>query len=122
MAEADGRPQDQGRRHRKRADPSPETATLLAEYQDAMRDELRDLLRELKGSTAPTGLLDSEFTTSEVRTRPALSERMKLWDLAIKVGRELGTEISPAPPPSPTPAAGGRIGPRRRGRIDYGGK
>jgi hypothetical protein len=122
VTEATGRAQDQGRSHARKGDPSPETATLLADYQAAMRDELRDLLRELKGSAVPTGLLDSEFTTSEVRTRPSLGDRMKLWDLAIKVGRELGTEISPAPPPSPTPAVSGRVGPRRRGRIDYGGR
>jgi hypothetical protein len=79
-----------------------------------MRDELRDLLRELKGTAAPPGLLD----TSEVVTRPSLADRMRLWDLAIKVGRELGTEVDgsaatdQAPPPAPRK--------RSRARIDYG--
>jgi len=119
VSEATGRPQDQGRRHRRKGSPSSETTSLLASYQAAMRDELRDVLRELKGTVQPTGLLDSEFTTSEVRARPPLTERMKLWDLAIKVGRELGTEVdgsaatAAAQPPAPRK--------RSRARVDFGG-
>lgn len=115
----DGRPQDQDRRHRKAGSPSPETASLLADYQAAMRTELRAVLTELEGVAAPTGLLDTEFTTAEVRTRPSLADRMKLWDLGIKLGRELGTEVDPGPLPGAAPAVP-PSGPRRRTRVDYG--
>jgi hypothetical protein len=83
-----------------------------------MRDELRDVLRELKGSVAPTGLLDTEFTTSEVVTRPSLTERMKLWDLAIKVGRELGTEVDGSVATAGAQPSAPRK--RSRARIDFG--
>jgi hypothetical protein len=114
-----GRPQDQGRRHRAKGQPSAETASLLAEYQAAMRDELRACLVELKGSVAPTGLLDSEFTVSEVRTRPPLKDRAALWDLAIKVGRELGTAVD-AGPAKGSPAEAPAPRKWRRSRVDYG--
>lgn len=84
-----------------------------------MRDELRAVLVELKGVVQPTGLLDSEFTTSEVRTRPPLKDRQALWDLAIKVGRELGTAVDVAPATgSPAEPAAPRKW--RRARVDYG--
>lgn len=83
-----------------------------------MRDELRACLVELKGSVAETGLLDSEFTTSEVRTRPNLTDRQRLWDLAIKIGRELGSAVDADPVPLAETAAGPK--PRRRRAVDYG--
>lgn len=111
------RPQDVGRSHRRKGAPSPETAELLTAYQAAMRSELRDVLAELKGSVTPTGLLDSEFTTAEVRTRPPIAERVRLWDLAIKIGRELGSAIDA----DPVPVASAPAGPRgRRRKLDYG--
>lgn len=119
MATDTGRPQDQGRRHRKRGAPSSETSTLLGEYQAAMRDELRAVLLELR-PVAPTGTLE---LVDEPPKRPSLADRSRLWDLAIKLGRELGTEIDPGVgvggDPSGTPAA---AGPRkwRRARVEFG--
>lgn len=114
--ELGGRAQDQGRRHRRRGSPSAETASLLAEYQEAMRTELRAVLAELRGVVPDTGLgLDGPAAGP---VRPKLAERMKLWDLAIKVGRELGTEVdgsrSDADAQPPTPRK------RSRARIDFG--
>lgn len=109
-----GRPQDEGRRHRRKGAPSAATRALLGAYQGAMRDELRDTLAELR--PAPTTNVLGETTTM----RPALVDRLRLWDLAIKLGRELGTEIDPGPSPSDV----ARTGPSRpragRGRVDYG--
>ncbi len=117
---AGGRPQDQGRTHRRRGRPSAETSSLLADYQAAMRDELRDVLGELRGKPPAAGLLDDP-ANPPAPVRPPLTERARLWDLAIKVGRELGTEVDV------TPAAGEAgpaqpAGPRkwRRGRVDFG--
>lgn len=82
-----------------------------------MRSELRDLLAELRGKLPDPGLLPDAGPAEPVR--PNLTERTRLWDLAIKVARELGTEVdanddgrSPQAPPPPS-------GPRRR-RVDYG--
>lgn len=111
-----GRPQDQGRRHRAKGSPSPETRSLLESYQRAMRDELRGLLAELEGKPAPAGLLDEGRPGPVVR--PVLEVRAKLWDLAFKLGRELGAEVDVPPPPAmPNPATPGR---RRRARPDFG--
>lgn len=110
------RPQDVGRRHRRRGAQSPETAALLVTYQAAMRDELRAVLVELEGTVAPTGLLDTEFTTAEVKTRPDLQTRMRLWDLAIKVGRELGSAIDADPVPVTPAGSSTRL---RRRRVEY---
>lgn len=110
---SDDRPQDVGRSHRRKGAPSPETAALLTEYQEAMRLELRTVLRELEGSPAPAGLLPDP----EARPiRPPLGDRMRLWDLAIKLGRELGSAIDA----EPTPAEAAPSRPRRRARVDYG--
>lgn len=83
-----------------------------------MRDELRAVLVELRGAVTPTGLLDSEFTTAEVRTRPPLKDRQALWDLGIKLGRELGTAVDVEPVTAGATAPGPRK--RSRARIDYG--
>lgn len=115
MADDVGRAQDQGRRHRRAGKPSPETSTLLAEYQAAMRAELRTLLADLGGRVPAPGLLD-EPGQSPAAVRPALKERIPMWDLAIKLGRELGTEVDPGPAPEVEPAPRSR----RRGRIDFG--
>jgi hypothetical protein len=112
--DAGGRPQDQGRRHRKAGQPSAETATLLARYQEAMRDELRALLAELQPRVPDPGL----GLVAEEPTRLALKDRAARWDLAIRLGRELGTEVD-VPPMDALPAAPPAAR-RRRGRIDFG--
>jgi len=114
MSEPSGdRPQDAGRRHRRRGNPSPETAALLTAYQSAMRDELRAVLAELRGTPEPAGLMPDVVPALK---RPSLADRMRLWDLAIKLGRELGTAIDAAPPEADGPAPA----PRARRRVDYG--
>lgn len=107
-----GRAQDQGRRHRRKGAPSPETALLLTDYQEAMRDELRTLLGDIRGHPPADGLglIDAQ------PVRPSLKDRAPMWDLAIKIGRELGTAIDPgADKDQPTET------PRRRTRkVDFG--
>ena len=110
----EARPQDSGRPHRRRGAPSEATRSLLADYQAAMRSELAGVLVELHGKVPAPGLLDDVVTAPE---RPSLADRMRLWDLAIKLGRELGSEIEPLP----SPAATSPLAPKRgRGRVDFG--
>jgi hypothetical protein len=116
VTDAPGRPQDQGRRHRRKGSPTAETATLLAQYQAAMRAELRSLLTDIRGKLPDPGLGLIE-TDPE---RPALSERARMWDLAIRVARELGTEVDQPDTGRPAETPPPPSGPRRRGRIDYG--
>ena len=102
--EHDGtRPQDAGRRHARKGAPSPASAALLERYQDAMRAELGDVLGEIRGTESPAGLLDGPVTV-----RPPLKDRAALWDLAIKLGRELGASIDPTPVTTAVPLRGGR--------------
>lgn len=80
-----------------------------------MRDELRAVLVELRGAEPAPGL---DLTGVAVGPqRPKLDVRIRLWDLAIKVGRELGTAVDPSPPTSGAAPAGPT---RRRSRIDFG--
>jgi hypothetical protein len=111
-----GRPQDQGRRHTRKGAPSTATSTLLGEYQAAMRAELRAVLGELQGSGGEQLGLDGQ----PIIKRPALEARVRLWDLAIKLGRELGTEVDVTPAPADQAAAVAELRPRRRGRVAYG--
>lgn len=112
---ADGpgdRPQDVGRRHRRKGRPSAETVALLEAYRQAMRDELRAVLGELE-PVAPGGLMPDA-----PKVRPPIAERARLWDLGIRLGRELGSaidepELEPAPP---------RARARRARAIDFGGE
>lgn len=113
-SEATGRPQDQGRRHRRRGTPSAATASLLADYHAAMRAELRACLGELGGAATENGL----GLVPAVVVRPPLRERMALWDLAIKLGRELGSEVDATPPAGDEGPAPARA---RRRRVDFGG-
>lgn len=64
------------------------------------------------------GLLDGKGLPAAEPVRPGLADRMKLWDLAIKLGRELGTEVDPAGGvgADPTPAAP----PAKVRRADFG--
>jgi hypothetical protein len=105
------RPQDEGRRHRRKGAPSAATLSLLADYQEAMRSELRTLLTDLQPKAQDQGL----GLVAMPPKRPPLAERSKMWDLAIKLGRELGSEIDPAPPP----VVRGPSRPRRS-KVDYG--
>jgi len=80
-----------------------------------MRDDLGAVLDELTPAPVDAGLgLDG----APLVKPPPVKERAALWDLAIKLGRELGTEIDPGPASvvGPGPRARGRRGP-----VDYGG-
>jgi hypothetical protein len=103
MIESEGmRPQDVGRRRTRRpAPPAPETLEILERYRAAMRRELRRTLDSIE-------TLPSEPAT----------ERAKRWDLAIKLGRELGArdhvpEQERAARPA-TPARAPRLSARER--------
>ena len=124
MPEETDRPQDVGRRHRAAANaPTPETARILELYRAAMRAELGDVLEELRPAVPEPG---TPPTFGElIPLRPALAERLKLWDLAIKLGRELaspglaGLEDPDPPAPStsssrPAPARAPRLSARER--------
>lgn len=84
-----------------------------------MRDELTALLDELRPRSDPQIQLDGKAAPPK---RPSVAERSRIWDLAIKLGRELGSEVDPPPASEGNPddpaAPARRI---RRGRIDYGG-
>jgi hypothetical protein len=108
------------RSHRRRGAPSPATKALLAEYQDAMRAELRQLLTELRPLPDPADA-PVVFGADPPPEPLTLAQRSSRWDLAIKLGRELGAEIDPAPTrDQATPSGGEHPGPTRRRRIDYG--
>ena len=102
MSEETARPQDVGRPHRRRAPgPAPETVAILELYRAAMRAELGDVLEELRPDRAQLTI-----GGGEERMRPALPDRLRLWDLAIKIGRELNApgdhELEPDPPATST--------------------
>jgi hypothetical protein len=115
-ADVDGsRPQDVGRRRTKRGRPSAATLSLLSDYQESMRAELRALLTSLEPVPPAPGL----GLVKEEAKRPELAERARIWDLAIKLGRELGTEIDPGPLTPAGPAK--ERAPRRARKVDFGG-
>ncbi|HEV8282333.1 MAG TPA: hypothetical protein VGQ02_10760 [Candidatus Limnocylindrales bacterium] len=113
MTDATGRAQDQGRRHRRKGSPSPETASLLADWQDTLRTELRAVTVELRGKVQPGGLLPD---AGEVIERPSLTQRVELVRLGVMVANALGTEVDRRPA-EPTMQS---TRPRRRSRVDYG--
>jgi hypothetical protein len=119
----DGRPQDQGRRHRRAGKPSAETTTLLVRYQAAMRAELSALLADIAGRMPDHGLLGAAPGEDIQPVRPALKDRAPMWDLAVKLARELGTEVDPAGGVGgdTTPAAAAKPRKWARSRIDFGG-
>lgn len=82
-----------------------------------MRDDLGALLDELAPKPDGQQLLDGSEPAAK---RPALTERARLWDLAIKLGRELGTEVDAHPGPAGGSAAAAAPPPRPRRRVDFG--
>lgn len=78
----DDRPQDVGRSHHRAGELAPETAELLERYRSAMRLELAGLLGEIRPDAG-------QLTIAGDVTLPSLEKRRALWDLAIKLGREL---------------------------------
>lgn len=92
------RPQDVERTHRRRGAPAPATVELLERYHGAMRAELEDLLTEIRPSSG-------QLTIAGDVERPTLDRRKALWDLAVKLGRELDGAADPAPAPGTAAAS-----------------
>jgi hypothetical protein len=116
VSEETARPQDLGRPHRRaRPGPTPETARILERYRAAMRAELERLLEEI-GARRP-GLLPD--VPGELVIPPP--ERAKLWELAIKLGRELGApglaELEEEPAPASTSTSPRRSSTPRAPRL-----
>lgn len=109
-----GRAQDQGRSHKRQGAPSRQTARLLVAYQGTMRREMSAILAALN-EPAPAGLLPDAAPTFAIPLDDPRRDR--LWDRAVKLARELGTEIDL------TPAAGAAQPARRRSprKVDFGG-
>jgi len=111
MPEDSDRPQDAGRVHRRRGIPSAESLTILARYRAALRDELGETLTELRPTSG---------------AKPKLVERLRLWDLALKLARELGSgsdvpSIAPRPlaaAPDETRGKAPKLTKRERARIE----
>ena len=113
MPEASDRPQDAGRKHTRRGIPSAATLELLERYRNALRAELSETLEDLRPDAARS------------KGKPQLAVRLKLWDLALKLARELGsgTDVSPAPtaavaPSDATRGRAPRLTRRDRARIE----
>lgn len=103
VSEETARPQDLGRSHRRaRPGPAPETARILEAYRAAMRSELAMLLELL--AARRVGLMPD--APGELAIPQA--DRAKLWDLAIKLGRELGAPGASELEEEPTPASSSR--------------
>jgi hypothetical protein len=81
-AGAGDRPQDVGRSHHRAGELAPETSEVLERYRAVMRLDLAELLGELRPETG-------QLTIAGDVERPSLEKRRALWDLAIKLGREL---------------------------------
>lgn len=114
-SEEGGRPQDQGRRHRSSGRLNAASRTLLERFRGSMRDELGAILDQLEGAAPAPGLMDPPGGAPKVR--PPLSERSRLWELGIKLARELGEGIDPDPDPAPAEAE--RPARRRRARPEF---
>lgn len=83
-----------------------------------MRAELRATLAELRPRPPLPGLLDGDPVIPYVPASVPIADRIRLWDLAIKLGRELGAEVDEPP----AAADAGSAKPPRRGRVDFGGR
>lgn len=115
LEQANARPQDVGRAHRRsRPGLAPETAAILERYRSAMRAELGDLLEELR--PPPAGEAPIVFGAPPPRARPPLPDRLRLWELAIKLGRELGAAGLAELEEEPAPAGGSGSGARGAAR------
>jgi hypothetical protein len=110
------RPQDAGRRHRKRGAPSAATSSLLARWHERLRDELEAVIVELTPATPPAGLLDVVLPAQAGAVRPSLERRRSLVELGAKIATALGSEVDPPAPDEGGPAARSR----RRSRVDFG--
>jgi hypothetical protein len=96
MSDDPGRPQDAGRPHRRRGAPAPEADEILDRYRRELRAELGELLEEIRPGAG-------QLTISGGTARPTLEVRAKLWELSMKLARELERSAEPEPTTSSTP-------------------
>jgi hypothetical protein len=112
MTEGD-RPQDVDRPHkRRRGGPDPETVALLEWYRSTFRDELADVLEELRPQRGDQLTIEG----GAERIRPTLEVRRQLVALAALLAKELANGDAGLDVPGPrfeTPAAS----PARRARA-----
>ena len=109
MSDGD-RPQDVDRSHKRRTGGDPRDDAILERYRAALRAELEDLLAELRPASGQMGAFDGGAIE-----RPSLDRRRALWDLGIKIAKELGAvplelgwsadtlDATPAPKPRGAP-------------------
>lgn len=108
-----GREQDQGRSHKRKGDPSPESRRRVERWRDVMRAEL-DMIADALEAKAK-GLVGEDLVIPLDDPK-----RDRLVSRGIQVAKELGAEIDPASA-TPADAPAGRP-PKRRGRVDFGGE
>jgi hypothetical protein len=92
------RPQDVGRSHTKRR--RGEADPLLTRWQKVERDTLSRVVDELEGRDTGTGLDGSQLP----REYPSTAATAALIDLGVKIARDLGSAIEPAPVPEAAPS------------------
>lgn len=119
MTEATGRPQDQGRPHRKRTRKVSEAdRSRIERYYDALRSELDASLAELR--PVPSGQLQLDGA-EKPPDRPSLDKRNQLVRYMAFIVSQLGTDVdAPADDesPGPPPVNGAGTTARRR-RVAY---
>ena len=117
MSVAGDRPQDVERPHRRRpGELEPDVDDQLRAYRRALRLELADLLAEIRPPAPSSGQLALDGTLA-APTRPALEQRRQLWDLAIRVARELGQAPGVTAETAPAPSRPKRGAPRLTARA-----
>lgn len=120
VTEESGRPQDQGRKHRRTGRPSAETRRLLEAWQDVQRAELRAVVAALEATAAGGILPAGDGETLPLAIPLEDPRRDRLIDRGIKVARDLGASIDVTPDPD-TPGSAPATTPRpRRRKVDFG--
>jgi hypothetical protein len=109
-----GRPQDQGRRHRRTRAAPPDSRLLVTAYA-ALRAELADCVAELRPPPPPDGPL--VLGDPMPKGRPSLADRDRLVALIARLLGILGAEVEEPGEAAPAP---GPARPARRGRLDLG--
>lgn len=117
------REQDVGRTHTAGAPrvaavvPSRADRELLERYRAALRAELEQLLDELVVDDAGRLQATGQLQLGGSIERPALDVRRALWELSIKLSRELAGGIAEVAPPDPAGVRRPASSPASRGRA-----
>ncbi len=110
------RPQDQGRKHRKRGTPSAATASLLAKWQDVKRRELESVIGTFTPAPSAQTTLDGAPDVKPL----AIATRTAWMDYGIKIERSLAGEVDEPPDPDAAPPTDTTIPPRSTRRARFG--